>query len=376
MTLVGLGGGLTAQAAARHHPASLDVYELEPEVARAAERFADVGGGRPATATLHLADGRRAVLGGGEPIDVLSSDPVHPAVAGSAFLYSREYFEGAMKRLSPEGVFVHWLPLYQIHAEELRLVLRTFAAAVAHPYVFLAGGDALLVAVRTPLSLSSDRLARVLASEAGADLRSMGFASPGRLLGLLALDPEGVRTLAGEGPLNTDDRLLLELRCGWRETSDPGAAYALFRSIKADPRKLLASPPDDAFERGVRDAAEFAAAMGAWVRWELADAMNAFADRARDDPADDLARRLRDEATAELATWARGAGHRDEAVRLARELLARDGVDPILRLDAAEVLARSGAARDARAVAEPYARAHPWPRARRLAGSDSTFGSR
>lgn len=367
VALIGLGGGLTAQAASRHHPAHLDVYELEPEVAAAAERFRDAGGGLPASATLHWTDGRRAILEGRESLDVISSDPIHPAVAGSAFLYAREFWQGAMARLSPEGVLVQWLPLYQIGGEDLTLAIRTFAASVPFPYVFVAGPDAMLVGSRTPLRLSPDRLARVLASEAGSELRALGFSTPGRLLGLLALDPDGCRALAGDGDLNTDDRLLLELRAGWREADDQAAAYALLGSIPADPRVLLDGPPGVDFEQELEVAGRLEAALSAWVRSDLPVAARRFTNLATEEPTNEFARRMRDEATAELAKAEVAIGDRDLAQVFARRLAAWPSVDSTLLLDAAEVLAATGASAEARAIAAPLAAQHGWPRAKRIA---------
>ncbi len=367
VALVGLGGGLTAQAVSRHATASFHVYELEPAVAFAAERFREAGGGLPKGATLHIEDGRRAIVDDpSTELDVISSDPIHPSVAGSAYLYSLEYWKASIGRISPEGFLVSWLPLYQMHVEELKLALRTFCEAVPYPYVFLAGGDAILVGTRTPLALDAARLARALESDAGADLRAFGFGRPGRLLGLLALDPDGCREVAGEGPINTDDRLLLELRCGWREADDPGTAYELFTSIPADPRTLLTGTPDPTFEKDLGRAARFEAAMAAWVRWDLPEATNRFTELAAAEPANDLVRRMRDEATAELSKAYLAAGNPARAAALARDLAARENVDAILRLDAADVLLRTGDAVAARAIAAPYAANHAWPRAKRL----------
>jgi hypothetical protein len=367
VALVGLGAGFTAQAAARHSPAGLTVYELEPEVVRAAESFREVGGGLPATARVVFADGRKAVLRDGPAVDVLSSDPIHPAVAGSAFLYSEEYFRGAMRRLSPEGLLVQWLPLYQLHVEDFRLVLRTFAASVPCPYVFLAGHDALLVGSREPLRLPLPRLQRALAS-AGADgLRTEGLGSPGALLALLALDPEGCRAAAGEGEINTDDRLLLELRSGWREAGDETAAYDLLASRPADPRSLLEGPTDAAFEAGLRDGSRLAEALAAWVQGRLAVAAARFADVAGRDPGNELARLMRDEVDMERAWDRLDAGNDAAAARMARRVAAREGVHAVHRLDAAEILARTGSPEEARAIAVPYALREAWPRAKRLA---------
>jgi spermidine synthase len=367
VALVGLGAGYTAQAAAAHRPESLVVYELEPEVVRAAERFRGIGGGLPPGASVVLGDGRRAVLAGEGTLDVLSSDPVHPGQAGSAFLYSAEYYRGAVARLSPEGILVQWLPLYQLHEEEFRLALRTFAASVPHPYAFLAGRDLLLVASRTPLRLPLERLARALEGEGAAALRVDGIGTPGRILALLALDPGGCRAAGGEGPLNTDDRLLLELRAGWREGDGEAAAQAVLADLRADPRVLLDAPPDDAFEADLRRGVVFRLALATWLGGSLARSEARLSALCRDDPGHGLARLLLDEARAERARELLDRGDREGAARLAREIAARPGAAPIRRLDAAAILADAGFPDEARAIAAPYAATTPWPRAKRLA---------
>jgi len=367
VALVGLGGGYTAVAAARYAPASLTVYELEPEVAKAAELFRAAGGGLPDGALLVVADGRKAVLEGEGPLDVLSSDPVHPALGGSGFLYSADYWRGAVERLSPDGLLVQWLPLYHLHVDEMRLVLRTFGEAVPHPYLFLAGRDALLVGTRSPLQLDLARLREALAAEPAAPLVEEGLGTPGRLLGLLALDPEGLRAVAGEGEVNTDDRLLLELRSGWREAGDPAAAHELLTSRPADPRMLLAGPPDAAFEQELEVTERLRHALAAWTRWEVCDAFDLFEDLVDDHPAHGLARRMREESAMacafELLDW----GRDERAAELARGLLARRDADPLLRFDAAEVLLRAGRVDEGRAAARPFAEREGWPRAVRLA---------
>ncbi len=367
VVLVGLGAGYTAVAAERHGPASLTIFELEPEVVRAAERFRTLGGGVPPSARVVFGDGRRAVLSGDGPIDVLSSDPVHPALAGSAFLYSAEYYRGAMRRLSPEGVLVQWLPMYQLHVDDFRLALRTFARTIPCPYVFLAGPDALLVGSATPLRLPLERLERAARSEAAAGLRAQGLAGAGALLSLLALDPEGCRAVAGDGELNTDDRLLLEFRSGRREVGNEPAAYELLRSRPVDPRTLLDGPADDRFDADLAEAERVLAAMAAWVRGDLGMAVRRFAGLAARPDASELVRRMRDEAEVERAWELVEGGEMEAAALLARGLAARAGTESVHRLDAAEVLLRVGAVEEARAVARPLAEGPGLPRARRLA---------
>ncbi|MGE0190526.1 MAG: hypothetical protein AB7T63_00655 [Planctomycetota bacterium] len=368
VALVGLGAGYTAQASDRHHPASLVVYELEDDVVDAATWFRDVGGGLPASAELIVADGRRAVLQGDRPLDVLSSDPVHPALAGSAWLYSADWWRGAMERLPEDGLLVQWMPLYHLVREDLALAFRTFAASVPHPYLFLIGSEALLVGANTPLVLSLERVREALARDSAAPLAEQGFRSAGRLLSMLVLDGEGMRNLVGPGEINTDDRLLLELRSGWREANDPAATFAWLHQHQATPASLLDAPPDAMFEREVEAGRELHHALEAWQAGGLADARERFRDIALLDPANVLARRLRDDATALLAFDLLHDAP-EEAEALARELLARDTADALVRLDAAEVLLALGHTDEARAVAAAIAAKHDYPRARRLAAT-------
>ncbi len=366
VALIGLGAGYTAQAAVSHDPASLVVYELEPDVIDAARWFESNGGGVPAAAEVVVDDGRRAVLNGTSPLDVLSSDPVHPALNGSAWLYSETYWRGAIERLSDDGLLVHWMPLYHLVREDLALALRTFAAAVPHPYLFLAGGDALLLGSRNPLTLSLDRLRTAIAHERAAPLRAQGFTSPGRLLALFALDGPALRRLTGPGETNTDDRLLLELRSGWREADDPAATFAWLRTEASDPLALLDGQPDESLALELDEGRALRAALESWYDGDLAASHRLFAALADDDPDNTLARSLRDDAAILLA-FELFEEDEEEALALVRDVLDHGEPDAMLRLDAAELFARAGLVDEARALARPLAERHGYPRAHRLA---------
>ena len=82
-----------------------------------------------------------------------------------------------------------WFHLYEMSDEALALVLRTFAASFPAVEAWdLGGGDLLLLGSESPLPATPDRL--------GGARR--------------ALVDEDFRRRAGEGPLHTDDRPLLE----------------------------------------------------------------------------------------------------------------------------------------------------------------------
>ena len=71
-------------------------------------------------------DARHYVLTTREKFDVITSDPIHPWVKGSAALYSRDSFELVRRHLDPGGVVSQWVPLYQASEPTVKGEMATF----------------------------------------------------------------------------------------------------------------------------------------------------------------------------------------------------------------------------------------------------------
>ena len=139
---LGMGTGITAGAALSHPVERVVVTEIVPEVVTAARNhfgphtnslFED---GR---ATVVAEDGRNYLLGTDERFDVIVADLFMPWKAGTGTLYSLEHFAAARQKLNDVGVFVQWLPLYQMSRSEFGVIVRTMLAAF--PQVTLWRGD-------------------------------------------------------------------------------------------------------------------------------------------------------------------------------------------------------------------------------------------
>jgi spermidine synthase len=367
VALIGLGSGVTARAVAAFEPETLVVYELEPAVLRASRFFEAEGGGLPPSARFVEGDGRRGLAADPAVYDVITSDPIHPGVAGSAALYSLEHYRLARARLAEGGLFCQWLPLYQLDREDVRLALRTFARGFEHPWVFQAGQDLVLVGSREPLVVGEEDLRRRLEGAGGATLAPLGLRSPGRLLGLVLKDPGGVRRFAGDGPVNEDDRLLLEFRAGRHAHLDETGSNARLLGIgRAAPASLLAAPPGPRFAAELEGAALHDEAVRGWLSGDVARAVEAFSALADADPEDRFSARMRDDGRIALARERAREGDAPEALAIARAVLDGGGLDPGQRLDVAEVLRDAGEAAEARALAGDVLREGSWPRALRL----------
>ena len=90
-------------------------------------------------AEVLVADGRNHLLADRERYAMINADLFLPYRRGTGNLYSREHFQTVRERLKPGGVFVQWLPLYQISAREFGIIARTMLSAF--PQVSLWRGN-------------------------------------------------------------------------------------------------------------------------------------------------------------------------------------------------------------------------------------------
>jgi spermidine synthase len=75
---------------------------------------------------VHHADGRRVLADAAEPYDLIVADMMFPTVAGAGNLYSREFYALARRRLTADGLFVHWLPGFLLAPEDLAAIAAAF----------------------------------------------------------------------------------------------------------------------------------------------------------------------------------------------------------------------------------------------------------
>ena len=133
---LGLGTGISAGASLDgQFPDVRRVLscELIPEVVDAAKTWipSEMTGGvfDDPRSTIVVEDGRHLLRASGEKFDMINSDLFLPYRRGAGSLYSLEHFQVAASRLNEGGVFVQWLPLYQITEFEFGVIARTMLEA-------------------------------------------------------------------------------------------------------------------------------------------------------------------------------------------------------------------------------------------------------
>ncbi len=139
---LGMGSGITAGTVLNYPIEKATVAELSAEVIEAsAQYFAEYSNNfhqHPAIEVIHE-DGRNYLAGTRDSFDLIIADLFIPWRAGVALLYTQEHFQRARERLNAGGLFVQWIPLYQISERELKIIANTMAQSF--PMVSLWRGD-------------------------------------------------------------------------------------------------------------------------------------------------------------------------------------------------------------------------------------------
>lgn len=230
---LGVGTGITAGSAldARHAKVNrLVACELVPEVIEAAEKYMtavqgfDTTGGlfEDPRAEVVIEDGRHYLMATDERFDMVNADLFVPFRSGAGSLYTIEHFESCRGRLNPGGVFVQWLPLYQLTEYEFSVITRTmievFDQVSMWRHNFQPGDEIVALIghqkgqVLPPSDLDSSEAKRLAVS--GRDHRHLQRLhlplDPQTILLFYAGNLTAARSLFDGYPLNTDDRPIVE----------------------------------------------------------------------------------------------------------------------------------------------------------------------
>ena len=153
---------------------------------------------------------------------MINADLFVPFRSGAGSLYSREHFQNAKARLKPGGVFVQWLPLYQVTEYEFSVIARTMVEVFDQVSLWrnnFQPGEEVLALVghqaASPLpACDLDSRAAQRAAIAGKDYHDVGDLmlpfNPQTILFFYCGNLTAAQELFAGYPVNTDDRPVIE----------------------------------------------------------------------------------------------------------------------------------------------------------------------
>lgn len=278
---LGVGTGISFASLDAHPGLEADGVELVPEIVDLHDEFAphnEFG----SDLKVRVADARRYVRASKTKYDVIIADLFHPARDGAGGLYTREHFRAVRSRLETNGVFCQWLPLFQLDLPTLRTITRSYLDVFPHTEAFLLRFNADtpvlgLVGSRQPLQFDSGWLERRTADPGLRErLKPLVLNDPWQFFGTWFANEEWLKALAGDAPINTDDRPVVIFRAPRTLMGRPVPGYALLQQLLDRPRPAV----DSLFTPSTREAARpwlerlttFQRARDQYLRGLMADA--------------------------------------------------------------------------------------------------------
>lgn len=268
--IIGLGSGVTLNAALKHPIGRVDVVELSPEVVEASRFFHHVNERalEDPRVRLIINDGRNHLLLTAETYDVIISEPSNPWMAGVSALFTREFFQLVYARLTDRGIFCQWLHSYNMSGRDLKSVLRAFQEVFPGASLWaLNENDLLLLGPKDrSFELHRERLQRAFRrKEVSDDLKKIAIFDLDSLLSLYVMEGDDVNRFTEGVPPNSDDHPVLEF-------SSPRYMHA--RTGESNYQELVGFPKVVPLPPAVREVR----AQATWVNFQSRGQMYEFAE--------------------------------------------------------------------------------------------------
>jgi len=252
--VVGFGAGVTAGSFTQYPDIErIVICELEPLVPRVVSAYFGQQNydvlNDPRVQVVYD-DARHYLLATREKFDIITSDPIHPWVKGSATLYTRDYFELVKQHLNAGGVLTQWVPFYETSPEVVKSEMATFFSVFPDAVIFgnegeRADSDAILFGQVGPGPIEVDRIQQRLDSASHtrvrASLAEVSFHSALDLIATYINRAADLEDWLKDAQLNTDRNLRLQYLAGVNSNAYLGAEiYEALLRTRRFPEDLFA----------------------------------------------------------------------------------------------------------------------------------------
>jgi spermidine synthase len=205
--VIGLGSGMTGGTLTLY--GDVTICELNRAVPGAAAQFRDFNHDVLHHARLMIEDGRVALTRRGANFDVVTTDPIHPYVAGSASLYTTEHLRLSRDHLTPNGAVSLWIPLHRMGRDELRAIVGSFVDVFPNAEMYLIYSEVIMLGGgRGGKRTRADRIAMFREGWTAAvaeDMRKARIFSPEDLDNLMVAGPDALAGFVKGARRNRDD---------------------------------------------------------------------------------------------------------------------------------------------------------------------------
>lgn len=206
---------------------------------------------------------RDFLAGAAETYDVIVANPMPPSREGTGKLFTTEFYRDVRGRLVPGGVFVQWLPLFELDEPNLKTIVRTFAASFpdAQGFIGIYNGELPVFGLFARAAGGNPPAASAIQKRLDQNLAARAFVADVRdLLASRLLDTPALAAFAGEGTVHAVAQPALHFtRAFCRQPQDARRGGELLSSLLAlaatnAPLAVLADPGEEVVAAALRQA--------------------------------------------------------------------------------------------------------------------------
>lgn len=148
--LVGYASRITAGSILTHPITKLDAAEISPSIVEASKLFNEFNNNplEDKRMNLKIADAKHTLMTSKENYNVIISQPSNPWIKGQSSLFALEWYKIVENHLTKDGLFMQWLPTYNISENNLKIIINTLSIVFPNVTLWSTGstGDLILLA--------------------------------------------------------------------------------------------------------------------------------------------------------------------------------------------------------------------------------------
>lgn len=225
--VIAFGTGTTTGAIRNYRGEAVDVVDVSRAVFDLAPQFAAAAGVRDLDdahglfwavqpwVSRRIADGREFIQRRGEPLDVVTLEPLPPQTPAAVHFYTREFYRAALARLAPGGLVVQWIPLNCVPTPQFAVLLKSFAVECPTTWTFLFDESVVLVGANEPdATIDVARIRSRIDVGVRRELAAAHVGDVAQLLAAFVCGRDALLRACGDAEPMTDDRPSVALEFG------------------------------------------------------------------------------------------------------------------------------------------------------------------
>lgn len=223
--VIGLGTGTTSGQLSQ--VVETTTIEIEPKILEASGYFNifNLNVLENPNHTIIIDDGRNYLLKNQDKYDAIIPEPSDPWQSFSSALFSKEFFELASEHLDEDGLYLKWVPIYQMSPEDFKSFYKTFNSVFPNVVAFanikpdedtpvkFGTSEIILVGSKKEINLDENSINlnyENLPEQSKQYLKAIKLDSGEEIFGLFLFNEKNLQNYASEAELITDDKPLIE----------------------------------------------------------------------------------------------------------------------------------------------------------------------